>query len=154
MPSNPHPAGLRVVALFEGAKGVLVLAAGFGLFSLIHHDVQQTAEDIVRHFHLNPASRYPHIFLQATEALNNQRLWLLALAALLYASMRLIEAYGLWRSRSWAEYFAVLSGGIYVPIEIYELFHRITWTKILLLTVNVGVVGYLAWHIGFHKRRP
>ena len=59
-----HNAGLRIVALFEGAKGVLVLAAGFGLLSLIHHDVQGMAEEVVRHFHLNPASRYPRIFLQ------------------------------------------------------------------------------------------
>ena len=39
MASGPHHGGLRVVALFEGAKGALVLVAGFGLLSLIHEDV-------------------------------------------------------------------------------------------------------------------
>jgi len=145
-------AGLRIVALFEGAKGVLVLAAGFGLLSLIHDDVQGMAEELVRHFHLNPASAYPRIFLQAVAALNSQRLWLLAVAALLYASLRLVEAYGLWRTQQWAKYFGVITGGIYVPIEIYELFQGVTWTKVLILAVNVAVVGYLAWDIRFRKR--
>jgi hypothetical protein len=55
MNGRSRNAGLRIVALFEGAKGVLLLAAGFGLLSLIHDDVQKMAEELVRHFHLNPA---------------------------------------------------------------------------------------------------
>src|SRR6266436_6382753 len=152
MASGLHHGGLRVVALFEGAKGALVLVAGFGLLSLIHHDVQRIAEEIVRHFHVNPANRYPRIFLQASAALTSQRLWLLASMALLYSALRLIEAYGLWWSRRWAQYLALISGGLYLPVEIYELFLRITWPKALVVAVNIGVVGYLVWHIGYRMR--
>ena len=148
MASGLHHGGLRVVALFEGAQGALVLVAGFGLLSLIHRDVQRIAEEIVRHFHINPASRYPRIFLQASAALTSQRLWLLASMALLYSALRLIEAYGLWQSRRWAQYFAVISSGVYLPVEILELLLRITWPKALVVAVNIGVVGYLVWHIG------
>ena len=152
MASGPHHGGLRVVALFEGAKGALVLVAGFGLLSLIHQDVQRIAEEIVRHFHINPASRYPRIFIQAFAALTSQRLWLLASMALLYSALRLIEAYGLWWSRRWAQYFALIFGGVYLPVEIYELFLRITFSKALVVAVNIAVVGYLACHIGYHMR--
>ena len=38
-----HSSGLHVVALFEGAKGLLVLLAGFGLLSFIHKDVHEAA---------------------------------------------------------------------------------------------------------------
>ena len=38
--------GVRMVAAFEASKGILILLAGFGLLSLVHHDVQQLAEDI------------------------------------------------------------------------------------------------------------
>ena len=55
-------AGLRAVAIFEGVKGGLV-AAGCGAAALVHRDLQSVAEEVVSHFHLNPASRYPHIFL-------------------------------------------------------------------------------------------
>jgi Predicted membrane protein (DUF2127) len=32
-------AGLRAIAVFEAAKGMVVLLAGLGLLSLLHHDV-------------------------------------------------------------------------------------------------------------------
>jgi hypothetical protein len=50
---------IRTVALVEAAKGALVLVAGLGLLSLVHHDAQRLAEVLVTHSHLNPASRYP-----------------------------------------------------------------------------------------------
>ncbi|RYG83545.1 DUF2127 domain-containing protein, partial [bacterium] len=34
---------VRTVAVFEAAKGLLVLLAGFGLLRLLHHDVQAEA---------------------------------------------------------------------------------------------------------------
>jgi uncharacterized membrane protein (DUF2068 family) len=141
------------VAVLEGAKGVLVLVVGVGLLSLIHRDVQRLAEDLVRHFHLNPARHYPQIFIHAAAHLTNTKLQMLAAAALLYAWVRLVEAYGLWRTRPWAEWFAVLSGGIYIPLEIYHLFHRVTWANLLLLTVNVLIVGYLAFTLRKEHRR-
>jgi uncharacterized membrane protein (DUF2068 family) len=132
--------GVRVVAVFEAMKGLIVLAVGFGLLSVINQDVQQLAEELVRHYHLNPASRYPRIFIDAVDRLSDMRLWLLALLAFGYAALRIAEAYGLWRGRRWAEWFAVASGGIYVPIEIYELFHGLSKIKVGMLTVNICIV--------------
>lgn len=40
--------------------------------------------------------------------------------------MRFVEAYGLWRERRWANWLAAISEGIYLPVEIYELFARVT----------------------------
>lgn len=135
--------GVRIVAAFEAAKGLLVLLAGFGLLSLVHQNAQQVAEDIVRHFHLNPASHYPRIFLQVAGNLSDSQLWLMAGFALAYASIRSIEAYGLWRERRWAEWLAVVSGGIYVPIEVYELLSGVSWIKVCALVVNIRIVVYM-----------
>ncbi|HUL77102.1 MAG TPA: DUF2127 domain-containing protein, partial [Vicinamibacteria bacterium] len=66
--------GLRAVAVFEGVKGALVLAAGCGALALVHRDLQALAEEVVSHFHLNPASRYPRIFLEAADRLGDGRL--------------------------------------------------------------------------------
>lgn len=137
--------GVRVVAVFEAAKGLLILLAGFGLLSIVHQDAQQVAEDIVRHFHLNPASRYPRIFIDVAGNISDPQLWLMAGFALAYASIRLIEAYGLWRERRWAEWLAVLSGAIYVPIEVYEVLSGISWIKVSTLTVNICIVVYMSY---------
>jgi uncharacterized membrane protein (DUF2068 family) len=102
------------VALFEGAKGILVLLAGFGLLSFIHKDIHGAAVRLVEHAHLNPASHYPRIFLDLTERITDTRLWSLALRAATYAVVRLIEAVGLWLRKSWAEWFAILTGVLYI----------------------------------------
>src|SRR5439155_23991744 len=46
--------GLRAVALFEALKGMIVLAAGFGLARAIGGDVGEFAEHLVHRLHLNP----------------------------------------------------------------------------------------------------
>jgi len=133
------------VAAFEAAKGLLVMATGLGLLSLLHHDVQRAAESVVRHLHLNPARHYPRVFLEAAAQLTDTRLWLLASGAFAYAVVRGVEAYGLWSARAWAEWFAILSGAVYLPIEIYELIHHATAPKAVVLLVNVGIVGYVCY---------
>ena len=136
--------GLRIVAVLEGAKGLIVLAAGMGLFGLVHHDVQAAAERLVRHIlHLNPASHYPRIFIEAAGRIDDTHLRLLAAAALVYSVVRFTEGYGLWRDRRWAEWFGAVSGGIYLPLELYHLWERITWTRVTILVVNLVVILYL-----------
>ena len=131
--------------MFEAAKGGLVLLAGCGLLALVHHDVQAMAEALAGRFHFNPASRYPRIFVHAATALTDTRLWLLAVGAAGYAAVRFVEAYGLWRQRRWAEWFAVVSGGIYVPIEVYALAHGVTWPKLAALLTNAAMVAYMIY---------
>jgi len=134
---------VRAVALFEAAKGTLVLLTGFGALSLIHHDAQRIAEQLVGHLHLNPAKHYPRIFIDTAANLTDVRLWRLATLAAMYGLIRFVEAYGLWLGRRWAEWFAAVSGGIYIPFEIYELLQGATWLALGALVVNVLIVGLM-----------
>jgi uncharacterized membrane protein (DUF2068 family) len=145
MIKNPLLTGMRAVAIVEGAKAALVLLAGFGLLSLIHRDVQDLAERLVRHSHLDPASKYPRIFLDAADRVTDKQLWFFAAMAALYALIRAVEAYGLWNERRWAEWFALASGGLYIPVEIYEMWHRFTWFKSGVFLTNVVIVAYMAY---------
>jgi uncharacterized membrane protein (DUF2068 family) len=72
-------------------------------------------------------------------------LWVLAVAAGAYASLRLIEAYGLWNDRAWAEWLAAISGGIYIPFEIYELGRGFTVLRLVTFTCNVVIVAVMVW---------
>lgn len=139
--------GLRAVAMLEAAKGAAVLLAGLGLFSLIHHNVQELAEAIVRHAHLNPASHRPRIFLELAAKINDARLWQLAMGAIAYASVRFIEAYGLWRERRWGEWFAAASGSIYLPFELKEMLTRPSWLTASMLAINLAVVLFMLYSL-------
>jgi uncharacterized membrane protein (DUF2068 family) len=137
--------GIRTVALLEAGKGALVMVAGFGLLSLLHKDIQHAAESIVRHLHLNPARHVPRVFIDAATKMTEKKLWLLAAGAFAYAAARGVEAYGLWRLRPWAEWFAIVSGGIYLPVEIYELIRHATALKAAILLGNVAIVLYVGY---------
>ncbi|HEY5523310.1 MAG TPA: DUF2127 domain-containing protein [Desulfuromonadaceae bacterium] len=141
--NKPHSRGLHIVALFEGTKGLLVLLVGFELLTFIHKDIHEAALRLVEHIHLNPASHYPRIFLDLTERINDTKLWDMAIAAAMYSVVRMIEAAGLWLRKAWAEWFAVLTGGMYIPVEIYEVAHSVTWPRVTVLVVNLGIVSYL-----------
>jgi uncharacterized membrane protein (DUF2068 family) len=146
--------GLRVIALVEAAKGLLVLTAGFGMLALLHQDVQAVAEQLVERFHFNPAREVPRIFIEAAAALNDSTIEMLAIGAGAYAALRLVEGWGLWRERLWAEWLAALSGAIYLPFEIFALSRGTTWPKITLLLVNTAIVVYLMAALYRRSRQP
>ncbi|MCC6194032.1 MAG: DUF2127 domain-containing protein [Burkholderiales bacterium] len=128
------------MAFVEAMKGIVVLLVATGLLALVHRDLNDLAVRLVEHTHLNPASRLPHIFLDAVGHLDQpRRLWL-ALGAAAYAVARLVEGYGLFRERAWAEWLAALSGGVYVPLELVELVRKPSLLSVALLAVNLAVV--------------
>jgi uncharacterized membrane protein (DUF2068 family) len=127
-------------------------AAGCGLLGLAHRDVPAVAERFVERTHLNPAKHYPHIFIEAASRLTDGRLWMLAWLALCYATLRCADAWGPWRERAWAEWFAVVSGGIYRPIELYKVAAHLTWVRLCTLLVTLGIVAYMAWALRQTRR--
>jgi len=137
--------GIRTVALFEAFKGIIVLLAGFALLRLVHGELQLIADHIVSHLHLNPARHNPHIFLEAIAGISDSKIKYLAVFAFLYSVVRFIEAYGLWHLKTWAEWFAILSGGIYIPIELIGLFRHATLTKGSIFAINLFIVLFLIY---------
>lgn len=142
---------IRVIALFEAFKGAVVLLSASGLLALVHKDLGAMAAALVRHAHLNPASRYPRIFVDAAANLQHTNLVWLALGAAAYSLIRLAEAYGLYHERAWAEWLAALSGAIYLPFECAELLHTRTLLSALALAVNAVVVGVMVRAL-YHRR--
>jgi uncharacterized membrane protein (DUF2068 family) len=106
----------------------------------------------VQRTHLNPARHFPRIFIELANNLSDAQLWALAALALVYSLVRFAEAYGLWFERRWGEWIAALSGGIYVPFEIYELSVRFSTLKVTALILNALVVAYMCFLL--LQRRP
>jgi uncharacterized membrane protein (DUF2068 family) len=135
--------GLRLAAIFEATKGLLVLLAGSGMLLLVHRDVQEMAERFIDRLHLDPAGRYPRIFLKVATEATPSGLRLLALAALIYAVIRFVEAAGLWHARRWAEWLGVASGLMYLPFEVRAIIRHPGIEPVVALLLNLGVVLFL-----------
>jgi len=144
--------GVRLVAVFEAFKGLLALAAGAGLLSLLHRDVANVGERLARHLHLNPAKHYEGIFLDALSHINDSRLLLIAMGAALYATLRLVLALALWRGRSWAAWLAAIGAGIYMPFEIYDVVRHVTPLNVATFLANLLVVALMVNAVVVRRR--
>jgi len=140
-----HIKGVRTVATIEFAKGIVVILAGLGAFSMRHKDIWGVAESFLEFFHVNPYHHYVGVFIDLIYRLSDVHLWKIAVVASIYVTLRFIEAYGLWYLCAWAEWLAIASGSIYIPFEALDLIHRPTWFGLLIVVVNVLIVLYMAW---------
>jgi uncharacterized membrane protein (DUF2068 family) len=136
---------LRVIAVFEAAKGLLVLLTGLGLLSLLHRDVEMLAEELVARRLLIHHLRLSGVLLRAAENVTDGKLLALASVALAYAAMRFVEAYGLWNQREWGQWFALLSAILYLPWEILAIIHHPTAAHYGLVFFNIALISYLTW---------
>lgn len=144
---------VKTVAVFEAAKGGLLILVGIGALSLVHHNIHLIAAALVGRLHLNPAHGFAGSFVEAASRLNDSRLWMIAMMGFLYSLFRFLEAYGLWFGRIWAEWLAVVSGGIFVPLEIYEVMEKVTWVRVSALIINILVAGAMTWVLVQNRRR-
>jgi uncharacterized membrane protein (DUF2068 family) len=143
---------LRILAFERFAKGLLVLAAGYGVIRFRSH-----RDAIQRAFHedlplLKPLadkvgynlddSSIVHTLRTVIEAESNTLLFV-ALGLILYGVLQVIEGTGLWLLKRWGEYFAVVATSLGLPIEIYELTEKITVLRIGTLLINIAAVLYI-----------
>jgi len=152
-PAHKAPLGLRSVAAFELFKGVLFLTIGLSALFLIHRDVDQAAENIVHLLHLDPAWHYCKIFIDESAKVTDTRLRLIALVSLTLAAIRFVEGYGLWHERPWAEWLAVISATVYIPIELRHFYNYPTRAAAVIFLVNVAIVLYLGLLLAANHRR-
>lgn len=136
---------LQAVASLEFIKGVVVLLAGCGVLSLMHRDVWGVADSLLGFLHISPDHRYAQMFLNWADDVTDTKLMVIAGLAFLYSLLRLVEAYGLWRARPWAEWLAMISGAVYVPFEVFDLLNKPTLIRGGILLINLLVVGYMVY---------
>ena len=137
-------AGLRTIASLEACKGAVVLILGITLL-VMHAHVQDLTESLLYHLHIDFDRRFGHMVLHAADSLSGARLWTIGAAVGSYSSVRFIEAWGLWNQRVWAEWFALLSGALYLPWEILKLVERVDWDRVAVLVINLLIIFYMAY---------
>ncbi len=144
---HAHP-GLHAIAVFEAAKGLLALLAASGLEILGPAPLQRGLQVLTGHFQLDPR----HGAMEGlSNAVNPDSVHLAAGIGLAYALLRFVEAWGLWRARTWASWLGCISAAVYLPLDVYALFRHPGWLSATVLAVNAIVVWVLARDL---RKRP
>lgn len=142
-PHNVNAVALRTVAALEALKGLLGIMVAAAFLKLVHKNLDILAGWVTRVLHLSPEGRIAETLSKLADKTTGKNLYLLAAAALVYAALRFAEAFGLWHNRPWAEWFALISGCVYLPWEIHTLVHHPAPYKWGILVVNVVVIFYM-----------
>ncbi len=134
---------LFLIALFKLTKGVLLLVVGIGVHRLLHRDVAETVGHWVDILRVDPDNRYIHRLLTHILAVTPAQLRAASVGTFIYSGLLLTEGIGLLLRKRWAEYFTIITTAGLIPLEIYEIVHRLTAAKIVVLAINVAIVVYL-----------
>jgi uncharacterized membrane protein (DUF2068 family) len=141
---------LLLIGLFKLVKGVSLLIIAFGLLRLLHRDVAEVTQHWIELLRVDPENRFIHRALIKVFNVTPKQLKELSAGTFLYAAIFLTEGCGLLARKHWAEYMTLISTGLFIPLEIYEIHRHFTMVKLGVTLVNVLIVWYLAVRI---KRR-
>ena len=140
-----HLKGLRTVAAIEIAKGIGAFLFAGWLLSFREKDIGDMMANLLDRLHIDPAHEFAIKLVSMADKITPEKVQIAALIAFVYALIRFTEGYGLWNARTWAEYFALISGAAYLPWEFWEFFRRPTWFHAAIIIVNIAVVLYIAY---------
>lgn len=132
-----------LIGVFKLFKALLLIAAGIGAIKLMHKDLASTAMHWVQVLRVDPDNRYVHGILARIFRVTPKQLKELSVGTFVYAGVFLTEGLGLLLRKHWAEYFTIISTGLFIPLEMYEVARHFTVIKLAVTVVNVLIVWYL-----------
>lgn len=135
---------ILLIALFKLLKGLSLLLLGFGLLRLLHRDIETSVTHWIEMARIDPENRHIHGLLVKIFAVTPKQLKALSAGTLVYAALFLTEGTGLLLRKRWAEYMTVITTSLFIPLEVYEIWHHPTALRVAILVINVATVWYLA----------
>ena len=136
---------LRLIAFFKLIKSLLFFAAGVGVLHFFHKDVGERLEHLLNHLHVDSDNRYAQQLVSQVGKFTNTDLKLVALSAIsfFYSALFGTEGVGLFLRKRWAEWFVVIVTASLLPVEIYEIIHKVSVVKIAVTVINLLILAYL-----------
>ena len=132
-----------MIGISKLATALTLQAAGFGILRLLDQDLGQSVENFASRLHLDPDSRLVHAVIIQVSGIDRHQLEALGVGTVLYGLLEAFEGIGLVLRRRWAEYLTVLATVLLLPLELYELAHKLDWLRVAVLLANLAILAYL-----------
>jgi uncharacterized membrane protein (DUF2068 family) len=150
---EPRNRWLILIAAFKLAQALLFIAVGAGALRLVHKNVGDLLEQLANHMRFNPESRLVNFILEKASLVDDRMLRRIGEVGFIYAGLDLLEGTGLYLQKTWGEYLTLIITASFLPLEIFEVFRRLTWIRVSLLTANMLVFFYLLQLVVDNARR-
>jgi uncharacterized membrane protein (DUF2068 family) len=136
--------GLRFVAALEAFKGMIAVGLAMGIYVLEGKNLHSWAQSILQTLHVNLETQLAKLLLHFVDSVTESTMLIIMIGLCIYSMIRFVESYGLWHSLVWTEWFALVSGAVYIPFEIYEMIIHPNWFGFTIFIINVLVVWLMA----------
>jgi uncharacterized membrane protein (DUF2068 family) len=143
---------LRFLAVERALRGIFVVLAAVAVWKFsnnkdavqkLFYDDLTSLRPVARHFNYDLDHSPVVGTIQKIFEYKQSTLQIVAAALLIYALIELVEGVGLWMTKRWAEYLAVVATAAFLPLEGYELTEKISWLKLVTLAINILAVLYI-----------
>jgi len=134
---------LTLIGVFKLLKSLLLIVVGIGAIRFLHKDVASTVTHWIQVLRVDPDNRYLHGILVKLFRVTPKQLKELSVGTFFYAALFATEGIGLLLRKRWAEYFTIVTTGLFIPLEVYEISRHFTVTRLVVGIVNVLIVWYL-----------
>ncbi len=148
-----HNRVLVLIAVYKGLQALFFVALGIGAMHLLHKDIDDVISQIGDLLRFNPESKFVNFLYDRAPLINDPLLRRIGALAFCYAGVSLVEGIGLYLEKAWAEYLTLAITASFLPWEVFEIFHHLTWVRVGLLVANVLVFIYLL-KIVVSRRKP
>jgi uncharacterized membrane protein (DUF2068 family) len=101
----------------------------------------------------SPESRFVNFLYDRASLVSDPMLRRIGFLAFSYAGLSLAEGIGLFLEKAWGEYLTLAITASFLPWEVFEVFHRVTWIRVGLLVVNTLVFLYLLKTV-MNRKKP
>jgi uncharacterized membrane protein (DUF2068 family) len=135
--------GLMAIAALKFVNGIGLLAIGLGALHYLHGDIEKDFAHWMELLRADPHNKYLIWLLERLSNVDEHRLRQLSVGTFFYSALFLLEGTGLALAKRWAEYLTIVTTASLMPVELYELYVRLTWPRGVVLVVNIVVVAYL-----------
>jgi len=132
---------LVAIGVFKLVKSLTLLALGSGLVYWRGQDLSQIASEWINTFWLGRA--FVDRLIYQLSSFDEKTLEQVAAGSFIYAALLLIEGVGLCLRKRWAEFLTVAITASLLPFEGYELYQRLTATRVVITLVNIAILVYL-----------
>lgn len=136
---------LRVIIVEKFIKGIVLFLLSLSFFPVFSDDVVEFLHGLAHRYYFFSNARFFTQTVDQIEGFSDKKLIILSFFFLLWGLVELAESIGLNKKRRWAEYLAVVSNSLFIPIEFSTLLMRFTLERLLLLIFNIFLVYYLIW---------
>ena len=160
VPVKKRAPTLYFIVAIKLLKGIALLLAAAGIFSLAGKDLQDYFDNFLRWVHLDPENRFFSNVGDWLDTVTATNMRVVATGTLLYGLFLLVGGSGLAFRAKWAIWLAIGESAFFIPIEIFELlrhrrpldapiqprpelFHHPKLGLLVVLAFNVLIVWYL-----------